>query len=392
MDATSAGRLRRLLCEGINWTSVYQTSLRHGVTPLLYQSLNTICPDAVPKTVMEQLREHFRGNALRNFLLFEELLTVVKLFEAHGVGAIPYKGPTLALSVYGNLLLRQFDDLDILVPKRDYERAHKLLIAHGYILKKEFDWESAFLVPSGMVAIDLHKEMTAPDFPFPLNFERVSARLQRVDLGGRQVTTLCPEDTLLMLAGQITKDFGSLYFQLAKICDIAELLRVCPRLDLTQAMNQARKLGVERMLLFSLRLADNLLCTLIPQGIILEYAFEPALEALVDKARNELSHGADRIVRDQSTIVQFRWLVRERFRDKLSPYYVRYVRDFLTPCEIDRCLFRLPSQLSFLYYFIRLTRLLAKYGFACAIGASKWASVLGRRLSGVRQMRAKTAR
>ena len=71
-----------------------------------------------------------------------------------------------------------------------------------------------------------------------------------------------------MLAIQITKDSGSRYFQLAKICDMAELLRVYPRLDLAQVLRQARRLGGERMLLYSLRLANNLLGTVLPQEIV----------------------------------------------------------------------------------------------------------------------------
>ena len=213
-----------------------------------------------------------------------------------------------------------------------------------------------------MFAVDLHKGMTARDFSCPLNFEYLSGRLQRITVAGTEVPTLSPGDTLLMLAIQITKDSGSRYFQLAKICDLAELLREYPDLDLAQVLRQARILGGERMLLFSLRLANNLLGAALPQEILCEMQFHPAMDGLVEYARRQLFDGADRTVADQPAVDQFRWLIRERLRDKLYPYYLRYVTDVIVPCELDRRLLPLPGQLSFLYYFIRPVRLVGKYG------------------------------
>ena len=178
----------------------------------------------MPKPTLEELREHFYANAGRNLFLAKELIKLLHLFDAHEISAIPYKGPVLAVSVYGNLAFREFGDLDILVRERDYQRAQHLLSAQGYRLMKEFDWESTFVHDSGTFAVDLHKGMTAQDFSSPLDFEYLSGRLQRITVAGTEVPTLSPGDTLLMLAIQITKDSGSRYFQLAKICDMAELL------------------------------------------------------------------------------------------------------------------------------------------------------------------------
>jgi len=55
---------------------------------------------------------------LHNFFLTKELLELLTLFEAHCIPASPYKGPALAIMAYGNLALRQFSDLNILVHKR----------------------------------------------------------------------------------------------------------------------------------------------------------------------------------------------------------------------------------------------------------------------------------
>lgn len=365
LDAQGASRIKSLVSNDIEWTYLIRMARGHGVMPLLCRTLNSACSDAVPKATLEKLREHYYANAGRNLFLTKELLKVVELLKTHRISHIPYKGPVLAASIYGNLALREFGDLDILVRAREYQTAQHLLSAQGYRLMKEFDWESTFVHDSGTFAVDLHKGMAAQDFSSPLDFEYLSGRLQRITVAGTEVPTLSPGDTMLMLAIQITKDSGSRYFQLAKICDTAEILHAYPRLDVAHVLRQARKLGGERMLLYSLRLANNLLGAALPQEIVSEMRFHPAIDGLVECARQQLFDGGDRTVADQPTVDQFRWLVRERLRDKLYPYYRhsrRYVTDVIVPCKLDRRLLPLPRELSFLYYFIRPVRLIGKHG------------------------------
>jgi hypothetical protein len=44
---------------------------------------------------------------------------------------VPFKGPALAVQAYGDLSLRQYDDLDLLIHEADVPRAYQLLIANG---------------------------------------------------------------------------------------------------------------------------------------------------------------------------------------------------------------------------------------------------------------------
>jgi Uncharacterised nucleotidyltransferase len=78
------------------------------------------------------LRHHFQVNALRNVFLAGTLLKLLRLLEAHGIAALPYKGPVLAALAYGNVAFRQFGDLDLLVRPQDADRAKALLWAQGY--------------------------------------------------------------------------------------------------------------------------------------------------------------------------------------------------------------------------------------------------------------------
>jgi hypothetical protein len=361
LDAQGAKRIKSLIAKDIDWTYLLRIARAHSVMPLLYRTLNSTCSNTVPTEILEELREHFYANAGRNLFLAKELLKLLQLFEAREIPAVPYKGPTLTACVYGNLALREFGDLDILVREREYQSAQHLLIGQGYQLTKQFDCESTLVHDSGTFAVDLHKGMTAREFPCPLSFEYLSVRLQRITVAGAEIPTLSPEDTLIMLAIQITKDAGSRYLQLAKICDIAELLRAYPRLDLVHAVKQAKRLGGERMLLFSLRLTNDLLGLAVPQAVECDRLFRSSIDEFVEHAVQQLFQRSTETSGDELRTQQFQWLMRERFRDKLLPYYFLYVRDVIVPCELDRQVLYLSRRLSFFYYFIRPARLICKY-------------------------------
>jgi len=358
LDAQEAIRIKNLVSKNIDWAYLVRTARAHGVMPLLYRTLNSTCSAAVPTQTLAELREHFYHNTGRNLFLAKELLKLLNLFEVHAIPAIPYKGPVLSASIYGNFALRDFGDLDILVRERDYERAQRLLLDHGFRLTIEHEWEKELVDESGRIAVDLHQRIAPRDFPSPLSFDYLSKRLQPTSLIGTTVASLSPLDTLLMLSIQVTKDR---FFKLAKLCDVAELLRRHWSLNWGEALIETKKLGAQRKVLFALCLASNLPGTALPQEVVRELKLHASIYELVEHALQQFFCATDSITGGQSASRQFGWLMRERFRDKAGHYYFRYVRDVIVPCELDRQVLSLSSRVSFLYYVVRPARLLWKY-------------------------------
>ena len=257
MDADSAVRIRSLLRDDIDWSALLDMALRHGVMPLLYRSLSSTCPDAVPKFFLEQLRDSFYANAAHNTLFARELLSLLRLLETHGIPALPFKGPALAASVYGNPALRQFGDLDILVREHDAERARDFLLSKGYKCLTQLSpaKSAAFhrarkvyelVSHDGKILVELHWAITSWTFFFPLKLEHLWERLETGSLEDTALRTLAPEDLLLILCVHGAKHYWS---KLGWICDVAELLRAHPGLKWTTLLLQAKQLGGRRILL-----------------------------------------------------------------------------------------------------------------------------------------------
>ena len=351
----------------MDWNYLLWMARRHGVRPLLFWHLNAAAPESVPKAILEQLRDFYSGNSLQNMRLTGELLRLLDVFEAQGIPAVPYKGPVLAASVYGNLGFREFADIDVLVRKEDVFRAQELLLAEGYQPQYRltpaqeaaflhYNCEHPFLNSNGGSAVDLHWAIAERHFSFPLDLEGLWGRLDRISLGGRDVFTLSPEDLLLILCVQGFKDAWE---RLKHICDVAEVIHVHQDMDWGRVIEQADASGGRRTLFLGLALASDLLGTTLPEEIAQKVQTDPAVRTLARRVQERLfrTSGSPRRF-PELTFRPIHVKMRERLRDK-----VRYcVRSVTTHTVGDWMAFPLPRPLFPLYYVLRPVRLTRKYG------------------------------
>ncbi|MEG3436902.1 nucleotidyltransferase family protein [Pannus brasiliensis CCIBt3594] len=370
IDAGTEERIRRSIRENIDWIYLLQTAARHGILPLLSHSLQATCPESVPEPLRIQLSDHFQNTVARNSFLTKELLKILKLFESHGMLAIPFKGPVLATSVYGNLALRQFGDLDLLVNPRDILTAKKLLLSRGYHQQQDIGWECHFVDREGRINVDLHRAIVPDHFNLRLEFDR--SRLVPLFIEDARVWTIPPEELLLLLAVQLGKDCCHWKVRLIQLCDSAELIRAYPKLDWARVRDRAIESGCERMLSLNLSLIHQLFGTSLPETVLETIKADPAIESLAHHIHSRLWQEPDELPDEPSLWSffwsynhRFYWQMRERPRDRWI-YCLHWLkvctRAAFLPNEVDDRRFRFPKTLSFLSYPLHLARLLLKHG------------------------------
>lgn len=275
LDLTTAEHIRTLTQQELDWSYVLQMAEKHRVMPLIYRALNSTCPEAVPPQTLNDLRHRFFANVRHNLLLTNELFRLLHQFQAHDIRVIPYKGTVLAAIAYGKLALRQVWDLDFLVHEHDFPKSRALLLADGYQIRESFDREQSFAHPDRVIderpiEVDLHWGLTPFYFPFTVDFDHLWQNVQSISITNTPVQTFAVEDLLLILCIQVAKDCWERQQHLehlAKVCDIASVLRVNPNMDWGSITQQARLSGTERILHFGLLLANHLLNAPLPQPI-----------------------------------------------------------------------------------------------------------------------------
>jgi hypothetical protein len=364
VDPASTKKIAALLNGNLDWDCVFDQAAENSVTPLLGRQMQALPTGGVPAPVLDRLKEVCRANTIRCLFLTAELIRIFDLFHSRGIQAIAYKGPALAMQAYGDMTLRQFEDIDIIVRQSDLPKANEVMLGLGY--RPRFDWIVSSGVPSSIIPgeynyrdekrrimVELHTELTLRHFPEVPDLEDFSNRLTFVKLNDREIPTFSVEDTLIVLSLHGTKDFWE---RLSWIADISELIQRYPNLDWSVTIDRAKVLRAERMLHVALLLATNLTET--------PFAEEIQRRLRSDRTANDLASEVwTGLMRQNYGSLNAKG--RFNFRRRMLPGTDgwRYaVRLSVVPAEEDYEMIRLPGILSPLYIALRPLRLLRKYG------------------------------
>src|SRR6185312_5803155 len=202
-----------------------------------------------------------------NVALARHLTELGDRFTAAGVAFMPIKGPSLTVAAYGDLSLRQFSDLDLVIHRRDLRRVRALLRDDGY-------------TPVNVVTESLDDLVLDPDYHLPLRNDATGVSLEiHWALGRRGFGSLRREDwawtnvtTMSVLGRSLPAlDARALivylcvhgakhnWAQLVRVCDVYAAVRSAPDLDWIAVRALAAAAGVARMLEVGIGLCDTLL-------------------------------------------------------------------------------------------------------------------------------------
>jgi hypothetical protein len=359
-SANVRARVAELARSNNDWDYLFLLARRHALLPLLYRALEGA--GGVPGDFQAKLRDEFRKNATRNTLLAGEMARLARLFEGEGVPVLAYKGPALAQQAFGDITLRRFVDLDVVVRRGDARRAGELLRSLGYakpeglsrsheefLLRRQHNL--AYTRDGGLMIVELHWEVAPAHFAAVPIEEGVWGRAVRVKLFGAEVRCPSAEDLLLALAVHGTKH---LWERLAWVCDVAALVNSKPDFDWPFVLRRAKESRVERMLNLVLRLARGLAGARLPEGLA-GADDDEVLSALSDEVTAAMFSGAEQEPIGFVRNMRFNLRARDRLRERLD--YLRFV---LTPTDGDLSAVRLPAGMSFAYYLLRPLRLALK--------------------------------
>lgn len=364
---------QQLPSQTTGWEPLLQMAHAHAVLPLVCWQLLGLETDALPGPLREQLGAWLQAHTQRNLRMAGQLFELLALLAAHGIPALPFKGPCLAAQAYHNVALRHFLDLDLLVPQKRLTAAGTLLRDRGFVPQFPLSQaqERSYLRSIGQLPlinherdllVELHVTFTPKAFSFAIDHGQVWQRREAVTVAGRDVLTLAPEDHFLVLCAHGTKH---LWRTLANVCDVGQMLLRYPDMNWEQLLAQARRLGAQRMVCLALSLTRSLLGMPLPDVGVRGIARDRAVPALAATICRELPCGPGKPCPGLTSAL-FSFRARERFHDGLT-YALALA---LEPTVRDWTALALPEMLEFLYYPFRPLRWLAQAG-ACTVQATK---------------------
>lgn len=256
-------KLIKLLNNDLNWDYIIKKGFHHRLIPLLYWNLKEF-GEQIPKSIFKDLKDIYVENAKKNLAILGELFILLDIFKKHDVVVIPYKGPIIAIHAYNNVTLRQFDDIDIFINKKDYFKVKEILISNGYVPQFILEGykERRFINSQRELKFYNHdKDLTVE---IHWHFQGVSFSLsdtdffgcfKTIEINGIEILSLSNEDMLLVLCIHLS---GHLWERLSWLCDISELIS-SQKINWEYVFKKADELGVKRLLLINLNLLEDLL-------------------------------------------------------------------------------------------------------------------------------------
>jgi hypothetical protein len=363
-------RVRKLLKQGLNWTTLRKTALHHRVLPLLYTELKTIGEDLVPEEEMAKMKTLFIANSRRNLRLAQRLITILDLLKNHGIKAIPIKGPVLAMQAYGDLALRHFTDIDILIHRQDFRPAYELLTAAGYDPvfpvtkmreKRLFKSDHHLFFRNQVNHLEVHWAITPRSHGYRIKPKHLWQQLHPIQLNRRKIRVLSTENTLLTLCIHWIRH-QCWYWQLNWIVDIAHLIRACPDIDWLSLFSQAKRIGARRILSLGLQMAEEFCGINLPPFVHARFQSDRTAKKIAVQMKAQFLTDSPLLPKPTMfAFSRFFLQTRERLGDRLFHFVDYYVVPTFKPMEADRKVVPLPGFFHPLYYLIRPFRLIIKY-------------------------------
>jgi hypothetical protein len=358
-------RLRGSLPLVTSWDHLSCLADYHDLTPLLYRHLGGEFKEQCPPDVLEHWRGACRKNLINAQRLTAELLAIARLFQNERLPFLAFKGPVAGALWYGDVGLRVFSDLDLLIHAVDFPRAkallgqrefhpHRIVPPSRQLCQMRTRGELIFERAEPPMYVDLHSQLIPPGYSFSLEPETPWEGSEQVPLGGMLVPTLTPETGLIFLCLHGAKHGCS---SLKWLVDLAQAIRRRPSLDWDHVLGWARPPGRLRILGLGLRLASGLLEAPVPADVLAR----AARDSLVNHLAGRVTRGAFPAFTPATTPRIMPW--REVYFQAMSRSRDRcwyLATELLLPTAWEWQLVDLPGRLYPLYYILRPLRLLIR--------------------------------
>lgn len=345
-------------CRSVRWRVLFDLAERHGVHPLLCQTLLK-AGDAVPPAEARTLKQLQQTNVHKALFLARELIRIVDKLSDNGIEILPYKGVALAEAIYGDIALRKAGDIDLLIHAKDLSRVRHAVRELGYVPHEDFSeaqerayvksgYEHAFDGAAGRNLLEVQWAIQPRFYAVDFDQEALFQRAVALTVAGHTLKGPSAEDLFIILALHAAKH---VWGRLIWLCDLARISRL-PSLDWKWIGTQAKELGISRILRVTLLLNRDLLSMEIPAPADAAIPLDATAGALANEIQKHITSAR---TYDVESFSYFRLMLslRENGADRL-----RFLsRLIFTPGPSEWSAVRLPQPLFSLYRMVRLGRL-----------------------------------
>ena len=266
----------RKLCDRIrDWDEFIRLAERHRVVSPVYEGLKQVQNKKIPKFLLDDLKKRAQSTSHLALAKSVQLVEMVRRLQEEGIPVLPFKGPVSGLLAYGDVGVRQFTDLDIMVAPDRILDAERILSELGFrrthlrfqltpkrwLAYVQNNHHFNYVHTVSGLPVELHWRFGANRYLFPIKFDDLWKDRQTLDLGGVSIPTFSNEHTMLLLCAHGSNHAWSGLFWLS---DVAQLAAEKNFIDWPELIKISDRMGTNRMVAEGLMLAKLLLDSPMP--------------------------------------------------------------------------------------------------------------------------------
>lgn len=333
----------------------------HGIFPLVYRTIKRY-DHLLSEENQVSMKTRYINIIKQNLLMTSELIKVMKLINQSNINAITFKGPILSHMAYGDLVSRQYVDLDILVNINDINSVQKLLKDNNYEELhnldeyqkenlKELVHDIAFVNKTNGINVELHWTLTSSEFFIDLEKLEYLKNIKKYNINNNEINIFSNEKLFIYLC---VHGYKHLWERIEWLVDIYYLIEK-ENIDLENVIKLSKLIDADRIVLSTLIICENL----FDLDIRLKYL------TTEDKKLNKVTNKMlNKILKDYMSINEKihskKFSKTHLYMLKTKENQIKYLKSFLNPTEYDYEKVKISSKFHFLYYLLRPFNIIIK--------------------------------
>ena len=280
------------LPEGTDPDRLLQLLQRHRLMPL-----SAPVREQLPEEQQEQWKMLLQQKTLQSLKISAETAHLIQALKREGIVAIPLKGSVLAHTLYGDVGLRHFNDIDLLIDRADLEQTAEVLSGLGYRqlypcslsprqerVYTRYKKDAGFFNREQRLFIELHYGIYVHELLRRADEPAIRDATEKVELHNEEIVVFDRATTFIYLVYH-----GCLhqFFRLFWLRDVAEALQRW-ELDHAAILEKMRSLGLERMAGIAMLLAERWFAVQVPDPFRKVISEEPAVQRLVESCQQRI--------------------------------------------------------------------------------------------------------
>ena len=257
-DEDQLQKIRGCMSKAANMGLLIELAVKEGLGGFLYKSLlKAGCLETISPGQKQKLYNIYYLTVRKNIKLLHALNTILDDLKSEGIEVALLQGMALLQEAYEDVGLRPMKDMDLWVLPGNYQQLIEVLA------RQKFNRDRLYpnTYRRGEILLDIHTHLLWADriktreYLLGKRQEEIFQKSIRIDLDGRQVVCLGPQDHFLYLGLHALKHN---FERLIWLVDIKSLVAGWNKSDWDALIERAEELGHKKTLLYILFLLTHI--------------------------------------------------------------------------------------------------------------------------------------